>query len=259
MCRVFGDGKFGDEKLKALILAAGYATRLWPLTKNKPKPLLEIKGRPMIEHIVKHFTEISGISGIYVVTNEKFAHDFEDWASSFKFPIPIKIINDMTTSNEDRKGAIGDMKYVIDEAKLDDDLLVIAGDNLFEYKLADFHKFFLEKKSSVIACKDLGSKEEVKEKFGVVELGSESRIVGFQEKPAEPKTTLAATACYIFTAKDLKSVENYIEAGNKPDNAGDFVKWLSNHKPVYAFVFREKWYDIGSFESLGKAREEYDG
>jgi len=246
-------------KIKALILAAGYATRLWPLTKNKPKPLLEVKGKTIMDHIVKHFTEIKGISEIYVVTNEKFARDFEDWANSFKFPIPIKIINDMTTSNDDRKGAIGDMKYVIDEVKLDDDLLVIAGDNLFEYKLSDFHKFFLEKKSSVVACKDMGSKDEVKEKFGVVEIGEGSRVVGFEEKPAEPKTTFAATACYIFTRHDLKSIEHYIEAGNKPDNAGDFVKWLANHTNIYAFVFTEKWYDIGSFESLGKAREEFDG
>ena len=242
-----------------MILAAGYATRLWPLTKNKPKPLLEVKGRPIIEHIVKHFTEIPGITEIYVVTNEKFHQEFEDWARAFKFPIPIKIINDMTTSNEDRKGAIGDMKYVIDEAKIDDDLLVIAGDNLFEYRLADFHNFFMKKKTTVVACKDMGSKDELKEKYGVVELGDDGRITGFEEKPAEPKTTFAATACYIFTRQDLRKIENYIEAGNKPDNAGDFIKWLANHTPIYAFVFKEKWYDIGSFESLGKAREEFDG
>lgn len=245
--------------MKALILAAGYATRLWPLTKNKPKPMLEVKGRPIIEHIMAHFTEISGISEIYVVTNEKFAQEFEEWSANFKFKIPIKIVNDMTTSNDDRKGAIGDMKYVIDEAKIDDDLLVIAGDNLFEYKLSDFYEFFTEKKSSVVACKDTGSSEEVKEKFGVVELDSNKKIIGFEEKPVQPKTTLAATACYIFTKADLKSIENYIEAGNKPDNAGDFIAWLSRHKAVHGFVFKEKWYDIGSFESLGKAREDFDG
>jgi len=245
--------------IKGLILSAGYATRLWPLTKNKPKSLLDIKGKPMIEHIVAHFTEIKGIDEILVVTNEKFAQDFEDWAAGFKFPIPIKIINDMTTSNEDRKGAIGDMKYVIDEAKIDDGLLVIAGDNLFEYKLAEFYKFFLQKKASVVACKDMGSTDEIKEKYGAVQLDEGNRVIGFEEKPVNPKSTLAATACYIFTHEDLKSIENYIEAGNKPDNAGDFVKWLSNHKHVYGFVFAEKWYDIGSFESLGKAREEFDG
>ncbi|MCR4336109.1 MAG: nucleotidyltransferase family protein [archaeon] len=245
--------------MKALILAAGYAKRLWPLTKNKPKPLLIVKEKPIVEHIIKHFDDIPEIDEILIVTNEKFSLNFEQWTDEFSGKLPIKIINDMTTSNEDRKGAVGDMKFSIDEEKIDDDLLVIAGDNLFEYKLADFYKFFKEKKSSVIACKDMNSKEEVKEKFGVVELDSNGKIIGFEEKPAEPKSSLASTACYIFSKEDLKEINLYIEADNPPDNAGDFVKWLSNHKAVYGFIFKEKWFDIGSFESLGNAREEFDG
>ena len=245
--------------LKALILAAGYATRLWPLTKNMPKPLLEVKGKPIMEHIAKHFSEIKEINGIFVVTNEKFSLDFEQWAKAYKCGIPIKVINDMTLSNDDRKGAVGDMHYAVQEAKIDDDLLVIAGDNLFEYRLADFNKFFQQKKSSVVACKDMGSKEEVKGKFGVVEVDKDKKVIGFEEKPENPESALAATACYLFTAKDVKEVAKYIEAGNKPDNAGDFIRWLSRHRPVYAFIFSEKWYDIGSFESLGKAREEFSG
>ncbi|HZX20013.1 MAG TPA: nucleotidyltransferase family protein [archaeon] len=244
--------------MKALILAAGYATRLWPLTKNKPKPLLEVKDKPIIDHIIGHFKEIPEITEVFVVTNEKFSLAFEQWAESVNFGIPIKIINDMTTSNEDRLGAVGDMKYVIDEVKLDDDLLVIAGDNLFEYKLSDFYAYFKKKKSSIVACKDMVSLDEVKEKFGVVELNNSNKITGFEEKPLNPKSAVAATACYIFAKEDVRSIKNYIEAGNKPDNAGDFIKWLSNHKPVFAFVFTEKWFDIGSFESLGKAREEFD-
>ncbi len=245
--------------MKALILAAGYATRLWPLTKNTPKPLLEVKGRPIIEHIAKHFSEIKGIEAIYIVTNEKFTQDFEDWASRYRSAIPIKVINDLTASNDDRLGAVGDMRYAIKETKIDDDLLVIAGDNLFEYRLSDFQRFFLEKKASVVACKDMGSIEEVRGKLGVVEVDTSGRITGFEEKPEEPKSALASTACYIFTRVDIREIGQYIELGNRPDNAGDFVKWLSRHKPVYAFVFKEKWYDIGSFESLGKARGEFDG
>ncbi len=245
--------------MKALILAAGYAKRLWPLTKNKPKPLLEVKGKPIAEHIIKHFDEIPEIDEIFVVTNEKFSMNFEQWADEFDGKLKVKIINDMTTSNDDRKGAVGDMKYSLDEVKINDDLLVIAGDNLFEYKLADFYKFFKEKGHSVVACKDMGSKDEVKEKFGVVELDSDGKIIGFEEKPAEPKSALASTACYIFSKEDIKEINNYLEADNPADNAGDFVKWLANHKPVYGFVFTEKWFDIGSFESLGDAREEFDG
>jgi len=245
--------------LKALILSAGYATRLWPLTKNKPKPLLDVKGKPIIEHILSHLKEMDKIDKIYVVTNEKFTPEFEDWAAGFKFPKPIKIVNDMTISNEDRKGAVGDMHYAIQEEKIDDELLVIAGDNLFEYKISDFYKFYLQKKSSVLACKDLGGKQEVAGKFGVVEIDENKKIIGFEEKPQDPKTSLAATACYLFTKEDVAEIKKYMEFGNKPDNPGDFIKWLSNHKPVYAFIFKEQWYDIGSFESLGRAREEFVG
>ena len=229
------------------------------MTKNKPKPLLEVKGKPIIEHIISHFDEIPEIDGIFVVTNEKFSLNFEQWAKELGYKTSIKVINDLTTSNDDRKGAVGDMKFAIDEAEIDEDLLVIAGDNLFEYKLTDFYSFFKEKNSSVVAARDLGSKDEVKEKFGVIEIDAENKITGFEEKPKQPKTSLAATACYIFRKEDIKEINIYIEEDNPPDNAGDFVKWLSNHKNVYCFVFTENWFDIGSFESLGKAREEFNG
>lgn len=245
--------------MKALILAAGYAKRLWPMTKNKPKPLLEVKGKPIVEHIIGHFKEIPEIDEIIIVTNDKFSLTFEQWADSVDIGLPIKVVNDLTTSNDDRKGAIGDLKYAVDELKIEDDLLVIAGDNLFEYKLSDFYNFFKEKSASVVAVRDLKDIEEVREKFGVVELDDNSKIIGFEEKPKNPKTTLAATACYIFTKEDVKAIDDYIEADNPPDNAGDFIKWLANHKPIYAFVFTENWFDIGSFESLGKAREEFNG
>ncbi|MCR4368889.1 MAG: nucleotidyltransferase family protein [archaeon] len=245
--------------MKALILAAGYAKRLWPLTKNRPKPLLEVKGKPIIEHIISQFKDIPEIDEVFVVTNEKFSLTFEQWADEFDSKLPIKIINDMTTSNEDRMGAVGDMHYTIKEVGIDDDLMVIAGDNLYEYKLAQFHKFFREKKASVVACKDMENIEEVREKFGVVDIDKAGKIIGFEEKPKNPKSALAATACYIFSREDVREISKYIDFENPPDNAGDFVKWLANHKSVYAFVFREKWFDIGSFENLGKAREEFNG
>ncbi len=245
--------------MKALVLAAGYAKRLWPMTKNKPKPLLEVKGKTIMEHIISQFNEIKEIDEIFIVTNEKFSLDFEQWVDEFNSKIPIKVINDMTTSNEDRKGAIGDLDYVIKEIKLDEELMVIAGDNLFEYKLKDFYNYFKKNNSCVVACRDMGSKEEVAEKFGVVEIDKKNKIIGFEEKPIEPKTSLAATACYIFTKEDLREIKDYLAPGNSPDNAGDFIKWLANHKPVHAFVFTENWFDIGSFENLGKAREEFNG
>lgn len=251
--------KSEGDKIKALILAAGYAKRLWPLTKNQPKPLLDVKGKPIIEHIINQINHISEINEIIVVTNSKFTLDFEQWAETIESKLPISIVNDMTESNDDRLGAVGDLHYTVKEKGIEEDLLVIAGDNLFEYSLRDFYNFFKEKNSSIVACRDLGSKEEVKEKFGVVEIDSDKKITDFQEKPAEPKSSLAATACYIFTQKDVEEINNYIESGNKPDDAGDFISWLANHKPVYAFIFTEKWFDIGSFENLGKAREGFNG
>jgi glucose-1-phosphate thymidylyltransferase len=243
--------------MKAIILAAGYATRLWPLTKNTPKPLLDIKGKPIIEYIINHILEIPEINEIIVVTNEKFSLAFEQWANSFKCKIPITIINDMTTSNDDRLGAVGDMHYAIKEKKIAEEILVIAGDNLFEYKLSDFYNYYKKIKFSAVACRDMGSKEEVAGKFGVVETDSKGKITNFEEKPKNPKTTLASTACYIFTKEDVNEIHSFIEAGNQPDNSGDFIRWLSRHKPVYAWIFKEKWYDIGTFESLGKARSEF--
>jgi glucose-1-phosphate thymidylyltransferase len=243
--------------MKAIILAAGYATRLWPLTKNTPKPLLDIKGKPIIEYIINHILEIPEINEIIVVTNEKFSLTFEQWADGFKCKIPITIINDMTTSNDDRLGAVGDMHYAIKEKKIDEEILVIAGDNLFEYKLSGFYNYYKKIKFSAVACRDMGSKEEVAGKFGIVEIDQKGKITNFEEKPQNPKTTLASTACYIFTKEDVKEIQSFIEAGNPPDNSGDFIKWLSRHKPVYAWIFKEKWYDIGTFESLGKARIEF--
>jgi len=245
--------------LKALILAAGYAKRLWPLTKNKPKPLLEVKGKTIVGHILENMKSVKEIDEVLIVTNEKFAMEFEYWVKDFEYPKPIKIVNDMTSSNDDRRGAVGDIDFTIKDLKLDDELMIIAGDNLFEYKISDFYNFYKKKGTSIVACRDMKDKELVKERFGVVEIDKEKKVVGFEEKPVEPKSTLAATACYIFTKTDVKEIDLYLQPGNSPDNAGDFVAWLSRHKPVHAFIFTENWFDIGSFENLGKAREEFNG
>src|SRR3989338_8919286 len=148
------------------------------MTKNTPKPLLEIKGRPMIEHIMGHIFELKEIDKVFVVTNSKFHLAFEQWAESFKSGVKIKIIDDLTTSNEERLGAVGDMNYAILEEKIDDDLLVIAGDNLFGYRLKDFYDYFAQKKATVVACKDMVSADEVRGKFGVVEVDKEGKITG---------------------------------------------------------------------------------
>lgn len=244
--------------MKALVLAAGYATRLYPLTINKPKALLEVKGKTILDHIVDKTETVKQVDEILVVTNNKFSLAFEQWSMERKASKRLKIINDTTMSEEDRLGAIGDLNYVVEMEKIVDDFLVVAGDNLFQFNLQKFVDFFLKKNTSTIACRDVSDKSLIAKKYGVVELDTSQRVVGFEEKPEKPKTSIAATACYVFKKEDLTLLKPYLKEGS-PENAGDFVKYLSKKSGVHGFVFKEKWFDIGSFEELGRAREEFDG
>lgn len=244
--------------MKAIILCAGYATRLYPLTLDKPKPLLCVAGKPLLEHILFRIEEVEDIDEIFIITNDKFYNHFLEWAKGFKTNKTLKVINDNTTSNEDRLGAIGDIHFVIKEENLDDDIIVIAGDNLFEFSLDHLNKFFREKKSSVVALYDVQDKELAK-KYGIVGLDDGLKIVDFEEKPADPKSTLASTACYVFSKADIEELENCIRENKKPDNLGDFIQYISSKKEVFGFVFGERWFDIGSHEQLKEANEKWQG
>jgi len=241
--------------MKAIILAAGYATRLYPLTLNQPKPLLPIAGKPMIEYILTKIEDLSEIEEIFIVTNDKFYLNFVDWLDTFNTNKKIKIINDKTTSNEDRLGAVGDIHFVIKEENIDDDLLIIAGDNLFGFPLGNFVKFFNEKDKSGVALFDIKDKDKIRNRFGVGVLEG-TKIIEFQEKPQEPKSTFAATACYYFTKSDLQHIESLIEQG-KGDAPGDMIKWLVQKSEAHGYVFDEHWFDVGSFDSLKEAEEVY--
>jgi len=239
--------------MKALILAAGYATRLYPLTLDTPKPLLEVGGKPIVEYILKKVEEVNDIDMVYVVTNDKFYGHFEKWKGNYKGN--VKIINDMTNSNEDRLGAVGDIGFVIRKEKIEDDLMVIAGDNLFDYSLVNLHDYFIKKNGSVVAVRNFDDRKKAAGKYGIVDFDNENRIIDFEEKPEYPKTNFAATACYIFSKSDIQKLEKCIEEKNNPDNLGDFVKWLAGKSSVYGFVFNETWHDIGDKEELFKVRE----
>jgi glucose-1-phosphate thymidylyltransferase len=241
--------------MKALILCAGYATRLYPLTENQPKPLLKVGGKEIINHILD---KISGLNVeiIYVVTNNKFYRHFLSWKNELDDEIPIKIINDGTLSNEDRLGSIGDIHFILEQENITDDLLVIAGDNLFGFSLHDFVDFFNSNQTSIVAFRDLNDLEKVKGKFGVGILEG-TRVKDFEEKPMEPKSALASTACYLFSKKDLGHVKYLVESGNA-DAPGNLIKHLAQNTEVHGFVFDEHWFDIGSFESLKEAEEKYE-
>lgn len=241
--------------MKAIILAAGYATRLYPLTLDMPKPLLQVGDKKMAEHIMDKIEEVDAIDEVFVVTNNKFFEHFNTWSKKYDSSKKITVVNDGTMTNEDRLGAVGDIHFVIEHTNIQDDVLVVGGDNLFDFSLLGMVGQFNEKNASVIAVRDLGEKSLLAEKFGVIELNEYSRIIGFEEKPAEPKTSLASTCVYLFSKEDVEELENCIRDNNKPDNTGDFIRYLSEKKPAYGFVFDEAWYDIGSHEQLKEVRE----
>ncbi len=244
--------------MKALILAAGYATRLYPLTKDKPKPLLPVGPKPIINHIVDKICKIKEIDGIYIVTNQKFASNFKQWAEAQQQTIDIKVINDGTTSNEDRLGAIGDIDLVLKSQHVKDDVLVIGGDNLLEASLLEFIEFAKSKPvASCLGLYDLGSKE-VATKYGVVGIDKDKRVITFQEKPQQPASTLIAMCIYFFPRQKLFLFDEYMASPNPKDAPGNYIKWLYKRDVVYGYVFGGVWYDIGDMNSYNKANEEFD-
>lgn len=241
--------------MKALVLAGGYATRLYPLTRDKPKPLLTIAGKPIVEHILEEVAAIEDVDSVFIVTNNRFHEHFVTWLESFRFSKKVVLVNDGTISNEDRLGAVGDIQFVVDKHQLDDDLLVIAGDNLFGFSLQNFVGFAKDKSTSIVAFRNLGDLDKVRNRFGVGILEG-SRVINFEEKPASPKSTLASTACYLFKKDDLVLIKDLVRAG-KADNPGDLLRFVAQESEVHGFVFQEHWFDIGTPASLEEAEEFY--
>jgi glucose-1-phosphate thymidylyltransferase len=235
--------------VKALILAAGYATRLRPLTDTWAKELLPVGGRPIIDSIVESIGELAAVDEVHVVTNARKAPAFERWAEGRR----IRVHDDGTSTNDDRLGAVGDMRFVIERAAIDDDLLVIAGDNLFDFSLAALAEFWRGKgDASALAVRDVGSRDLAR-RYGIVELAPDDRVVQFIEKPEDPPSTLAATATYLFQRSHVPLVATYLDAGNAHDQPGRFVAWLQERERVFGWQFDGGWYDIGDYEQLLEA------
>jgi glucose-1-phosphate thymidylyltransferase len=248
--------------MKAIILAAGYATRLYPLTKDKPKPLLDIAGKTIIEYLLDDFRKIYALDTVYVVTNAKFAPVFETWAEKQEhrehpFPFQIVIVNDGTTSNETRLGAIADIQFVIEKHNIDDDLLVAAGDNIFQFDFTDLAKFYSTMDSDIIVAQELNDPERLKTR-GVVQFDENKRVIGFQEKPAEPKSKFVAPALYIHKRDSIKFYFEYLNFQNNPDAPGYFIKWLYPQTAVHAFVMPKPAIDIGTLERYERVCREFE-
>ena len=241
--------------MNALILAAGYATRLYPLTLNKAKPLLEVGGKPIIEWLLDNLVDVPGLGTVYIVTNAKFASDFQNWANAYRSQHPemtIKIINDGSKSDDDKLGAIGDINLVLMRENLtNEDLLVIAGDNLFQQPLRDFVNA-AKHSAATVAVHNVGNLEAMK-KYGTVTVDENGVITNFEEKPEKPKSTLAAVALYYYSREVLPLFTTYLAAGNNPDQPGLFLQWLYTRKPVNTFEIKGRWLDIGSKETLENA------
>jgi glucose-1-phosphate thymidylyltransferase len=236
------------------VLAAGYATRLSPLTDSIPKVLLPLAGRPMLDYLLDRLEAVDEIDRIHVVTNARFAGDFGGWASQRSGLRPVAVWNDGTTSNEDRLGAIGDIRFTIDEAGLEgEELLVVAGDNLIEYRLEDFVRFWREKGDGAAIAVHRVPDPELLKQYGVAELDADDRVVSLEEKPAAPRSDLAATAAYLYRPEDAALIGPYLDEGNPPDAPGNFTAWLYRRAPLYGYRFEGGWMDIGDPEQLLEA------
>ncbi len=246
--------------MKAIVPAAGYATRMYPLTKDKPKGLLSVGGKPMMEYVIGRILTIQEVDEIFVVTNAKFFEQFREWAKTFECKVPVKVINDGTTSNEDRLGSIGDIQFVIAQEKIDDDVIIVNSDNLFTFALSDLVGLFKEKKKAIIGVYDCGSLEQAK-KMGNLELDESLRVVGFVEKPPEPKGTVCSIGVYLYPKEVVPKLKQYLDEGNSADKTGEFVDWLYKNEEVYGFVFEkdeDKWFDIGSLEMYNEVKDGFE-
>ncbi len=247
--------------MKCLILAAGYATRLYPLTENFPKPLLEVKGKTILDWLIDDIDSLGLVNEYVVISNHKFAQHFEQWAEGAGQSAgskKITVVDDGTSTNETRLGAVRDIQFAIDKLSLDDDMLVIAGDNLLDFSLTKFIQYAVEKKTSCV-MRYYESETARLRKSGVVSIDENDKILSMEEKPAEPKSNWCCPPFYYYTREDAKLVAKGIEAGCGIDAPGSYIAWLCTQTEVHAMEMPGRRYDIGNLESYQRVQEAYEG
>ena len=242
--------------MKCLILAAGYATRLYPLTENFPKPLLKVQEKPILDWLLEDIDQTQVIDQYAVITNHKFADHFRNWADNHR--LPITVLDDGTESNETRLGAVRDIQFAIDELKPDDDLFVIAGDNLLDFSLKGFLRYQRQKGTTCVMRYYEPDISKLK-KTGVAEVDGDGKILSMAEKPQEPKGHWCTPPFYIYRREDVPLVKRGMEEGCGLDAPGSFIAWLSAQTPVHAYEMPGNRYDIGNLESYNLVQETYHG
>ncbi len=244
--------------MKVVILAAGYATRLYPVTRTKPKALLSVGGRTMLDHLMDRVDSVAEITETVLVTNELFYRPFTVWAKGrmkrSAAGKPIRVLNDGTTSNADRLGATGDLRFAMREARISDDIIVLASDNLFDEDLTGFAARFNERGDGVlIGVTDVGDPKIAAGRYGTVEMAADGEVTAIEEKPMQPKTSRVSMGVYAISKRVLPFLDEYLSGKEVKDAPGHFIKWLLDHVEVRAYEFKGRWYDIGSFDQWAEA------
>jgi len=240
--------------MKAIILLAGYATRMYPLTESQPKALLPLKGKPVIDYIVEQINKLP-VDTIYAVTNSKFYAHFSQWAKTAPTTIPIEVLDDGTTSNANRLGAIGDIFFTITEKNIDDEVFIVAGDNYFTYDLTEQYDVFRKTGCDTVAGKALDDIEQLKA-FAVAKLDENGKVLDLVEKPEKPESNIAIYATYFYRKDTVPLFKQYLQAGNNPDPPGAFLQWLHKIRDVYSYAMNGDCYDIGTIEMYEKINQE---
>lgn len=242
--------------MKCVILAAGYATRLYPLTENFPKPLLKVGEKTILDWLIDDIDACGAVDGYIVISNHKFAHHFDTWAKGHK--PPVTVLDDGTETNETRRGAVCDIQFAVESLHLSDDLLIIAGDNVLDFSLTHFIRYALEKGTS---CVMRYREEDPKKlsKCGVSEIDDKEVLLSLEEKPAVPKSHWCTPPFYFYKADDVKKIGDAIAAGCGTDAPGSLVAWMCKQSVMHSMEMPGSRYDIGNLESYRNVQETYKG
>lgn len=244
--------------MDVIILAGGYAKRLWPLTEDKPKSLLKIRGKEILVYLLENLNNFGNVDQIYVATNGEFKNHFIDFFSVHNYNLNIELVIEPHTEYSERLGPIGGLEF-IRQSKGAKDYMIIAGDNLFKFRLSDFFNFYQKVNKSVIALQLPPPFLRGMSQLGIVEIDGIDTVIKFEEQPKWPENTLISTGCYILTQEDFDLVSKYIRTGGKIDSLGKFMRWLAidKNRGIKGYTFRENWFDVGTLDSLLSANHGY--